>query len=233
MKPFGRLEILMHDRRATRTLNLVIILLLVLTLPGCKQASVSQTSLVRVRTLSAREFYPLAVKRARQWKSDAYLEWVTVGFRREEDSRHLSLSYGFESPGDDRYSLLITFREGSEEPQVENIYHQVPIEVRNSIDIDAWPLDSVDVLPIAQGNGGREFLVRHRSKSVVTYLDLKPELNVPGARLVWRAGYLDLVTRDSLDIIVDPLTGEILEIEEEGKDPQPDQSAMSVLSANL
>jgi hypothetical protein len=217
--------ILMYDRRATKTLiDLAIMALLVLTLAGCN-TSVPQTSApVEARTLSAKEFYPLAVEQARQWKSDVYLVSVTVDFRHEEDSAPLSLSYGFESSSDDRHSLLITFREGSEEPQVKSIYHQIPIEVRNSIDIDAWPLDSIDILSIAQENGGRLFLLRHRSKSLFTRLFLKPELNVPEARLVWRASYSDLVTKDRLDIIIDPLIGEILEIKEEGKEePQPGQ----------
>jgi len=197
-------------RSARTILGLAIVLLMLFTLTNCEQAPQQ----VRLRTLSAREFYPLALKRAQQWKPDAYLTRVNADILLEKDPEHLRLSFYFESPSDDHHSLRVAFWEGSSVPETESIYHQFPIEVRNPIKSEDWPLDSVDVLPIIQENGGDEFLAEHDPELVNMTLHLERRPTVPGARLAWRGSYMDYwVTQDGLYIKLNPETGELIEVE--------------------
>ena len=193
-------------------LMLVVMWFLLFALAGCERTSEP----LALRTLSAREFYPLAVDYAQNWKSDAHLKHISVTFVVKESSRHVLLFYDFESPSDDRHSLQVTFQEGSTEPEVETIDHSIPIQVYNPISREAWSLDSVDILSIAQKNGGDKFLMRYEPESTLTSLELEHQAPlVPGSRLVWRASYLDMMTRDTLDITINPDTGEIIEIGED------------------
>jgi hypothetical protein len=192
------------------TLGIVIVLLLLSTVTNCGQIHQQ----VQLRTLSAREYYPQALEKAQQWKPDAYLADISVDVLSEEDStRRLLLFFGFESPSDDRHSLLITFQEGVDEPKVKNIYREIPISVHNPINSEDWPVDSLKALAIAQGNGGDEFLAKHDPKTALMTLYLERLPKVPGARLQWRASFWDLATSEKVRIMLDPRTGEVIEVD--------------------
>ncbi len=138
--------------KARVILGLTIILPLLLALTSCQERGYQK---VQLRTRPVRPFYPLALKKAQQWKPDAYLDSISVdALPRDDYSRPILLFFGFESPSDDRHSLLIIFQNDVDEPKVEHVYHEVAISARNPINIEDWSLDSTDVLAIAQDNGG-------------------------------------------------------------------------------
>jgi hypothetical protein len=181
------------------------------TLTNCTQTPQQ----VHLRTLSAQEFYPLALEIAQEWKPDAYLADIEVDFLPEEDhERRLSMSFGFESPSDDRHSVLIFFREDTDEPEVEIIDHPNPIAVRNPISSEDWPVDSVEALAISQANGGNEFVTKYDPE--MTYLFLRLEERrpiVPGVGLRWRVSYSNLGTGEYIRVMLDPQTGEVIEVD--------------------
>jgi hypothetical protein len=192
------------------TLGIVIVLLLLSTVTNCGQIHQK----VRLRTLSAREYYPHALEKAQQWKPDAYLDRIRVDVLSEENfTRRLGMSFGFQSPNDDHHSLLIFFREDSDEPEVEIVYQEIPISVHNPINSEDWPVDSLKALAIAQGNGGDEFLAKHDPKTALMTLYLERLPKVPGARLQWRASFWDLATSEKVRIMLDPRTGEVIEVD--------------------
>jgi hypothetical protein len=170
---------------------------------------------VRMRTMSAQAYYAEALQRAQQWRSDVYLFRVTVGFCPVDDLQcSLTLRFGFRSPSDDHHSLMISIEEDAPAYAPEVIDHKIPIKVRNPIEPEDWPLDSVDVLAIAQAHGGDEFLRRHNPAAVDWMkLLLQPLPKVPGARLDWTAQYAVLSSDDKLDIDIDPKTGEVLAVD--------------------
>jgi hypothetical protein len=189
-------------------LRWVIILFLLFTITGCQQTPQRP----HLRALSARDYYPIALEKARQWRPDAYLSDISVDVLAEEEiERSLRVTFGFESPSDDRHSLLIFFREDSDEPQLERVEHRTPISVRNPISSEDWPVDSVKALAIALDNGGSEFLTKHDPEMMNLYLERLP--TVPGARLKWRASFWDWSPDELIWIMIDPRTGDVIEVE--------------------
>lgn len=198
-------------RRIRTILNWGVILLAFFTLTNCTQIP-EQGGL---RTLSAREFYPMALKIAQEWKSDAYLAGIQADFLPENEfKKQLSMSFSFESPNDDRHSLLVSFKEDTDEPQVKIVDHPVPISVRNPISSEDWPVDSMKALAISQNNGGKEFLTKYDSEATHLFLSLEERRPiVPGAHLQWRVSYSNLGTGEYVRVMLDPQTGEVIEVE--------------------
>lgn len=186
----------------------VVLLLMLFTLTNCERPAQQ----VPLRTLSARELYPRAMERAQQWKPDAYLADIRVDVLSEEDfNRQLGMSFGFESPSDDRQSLLIFYREDSDKLEAEIVDHEIPIQVRNPVALEDWPVDSLKALEIAQDNGGNEFLAGHDPDLMTLYLERVQ--NVPGADLQWRVSFWDWSTQEILWVMLDPQTGQVIEVE--------------------
>ncbi len=196
-------------RKIRTILSWVTILLLFFTLASCEQKTPEP---VQLRALSAREYYPQALERAQQWRPDVYLEYISMNVLSKEDfTRRLLVLFIFKSPSDERHSLSITFWEGSGEPAVESTYHEIANSVHNPILSEDWPLDSLDVLLIAQLNGGDKFLLEHNPEmtSITLFLERMP--NMPEVHPRWRA--LFWVSQESVQIIVDPQTGKVVEVE--------------------
>jgi len=124
------------------------------------------------------------------------------------------MSFGFESPSDDHHSLLIYFREDTDVPEREIVDHPIPISVRNPINPEDWLIDSVKALAIAQDNGLNKSMAKYDSETASLFLALEERRPiVPGALLQWRASYLDLGTLEGIDVMLDPQTGEVIEVE--------------------
>jgi hypothetical protein len=167
----------------------------------------------RLRTLSARRLYPLALARAQQWRPDAYLDYMRVGARQEDDlTEPLEITFGFESPSDGYQSISITFHEDSDESEVRTFDHSKASDVAIPIQSEDWPVDSVDALGIAQDSGGLEFLTRHDPDQTRMVLRFGyPYPPKPDARLLWEVFYQDS-SIGSLEITIDAGTGEVVEI---------------------
>ncbi len=189
-------------------MNIVVVLFLFFTLTNCTQRPPQP---VQLRTLSAREYYLIALEKAQQWKPDAFLTNISVRVLSETDfERQPSMSFVFQSPSDDHNSLLIFFGEDADVLKEEISYREDPISVRYPINSEDWSLDSMNVLRIAQKNGGNEFLNKHDPETAVMslYLERRPT----GAHPKWRASYLDLGDSERVDIDIDPQTGEVIEV---------------------
>jgi hypothetical protein len=186
----------------------LVTLSLLLALPAC----VGSPDSVELRTVSVQRFYDMAVAEAERWSPGAYLCELEVTVVPADGSREPWASFGFESPEKDQESVSLDFTPNSSWPDVDVIEHERPISIRIPILPDEWWLDSPDVLLIAQEHGGDDFLARHSVDLVSISLYLERVPRVPETPLVWRVSYLDWVTSDRLDIDVDPLTGEVLEV---------------------
>jgi hypothetical protein len=193
-------------RKIEMIVRTAVVLLLLLTLANC-QHTYYQTPL---RTRSARTLYPAALRKALGWRPDAYLESIVVDvLPRDDDSQRVQLRFHFQSPSDDRYSLSVSFQGDSDEMKIKQYSHEMAISVHNPINSEDWPLDSVDVLPIAQANGGDEFLAGRNLEVMLMSLHLQRWSSAPGVLLQWRAIYFDSLTDDRLDVMVNSQTGKI------------------------
>jgi hypothetical protein len=194
-------------RKVKTTLGIVAVLLLLVTLANCQQTYHQ----IQLRTRSARDLYPAALKKAHGWRSDAYLQYIDVDILPRDDYTHpVLVCFHFESPSDGHYSLSITFQGDLDEPEIKQFFHETALSVHNPIKSEDWSLDSTDILPIVQDNGGNEFLARHNSETTLMVLYLERQPIAPGALLKWRASYFDKVTGDGLTVTLDPQTGKVI-----------------------
>lgn len=164
--------------------------------------------------LSAAEHYDDALRRARQWRDDAYLGGARASVAASAaDARPAAgLTYMFHSPTTPHSFYILRFSAGGwnaeEDTKTALAVTPAPIERAD------WSLDSVDAWSIALANGGEDFLLHYQDP--MTAMDVT--LDYWGTRtgeevLAWRANYL-IVYGPTLDILIDPKDGDIIEIEE-------------------
>jgi hypothetical protein len=68
---------------------------------------------------------------------------------------------------------------------------------------------------IAQANGGREFLLRYQEPMTLMSVELdRPRGFMEYGRLVWTVEFF-ILNGPSLDILIDPQSGKIIEVEEQ------------------
>ncbi len=187
----------------------ISLLLISFILISCGQTSQN----VHVRTLSAEEYYPIALKIGQEWKSDAYLESIDSDFITEEEiEKQLEIYFSFESPTNDFQSLLIKFTEDLNEPKIQVVEHSNPISVRNPIELKDWPVNNIKALQVAQDNGGNEFLSKYDSETANLFIRLEERRPImPGVLPRWRVSYANFDAGKGVDISIDPLTGEVIE----------------------
>ncbi|NIN68301.1 MAG: hypothetical protein GTO63_27055 [Anaerolineae bacterium] len=165
--------------------------------------------------VSAADYYPQAVEKASDWRPDAYLAGISA---RPAPSASIglgpSLRYYFESASAESEFYKVSLRHGTW--SAETVPKGASSVTYPPINREDWTLDSVDAWAIAQANGGEEFLLNHQDPLTMMALSLSHER--VGDRedvLVWRVWYRvgSATVYDALDMMIDPKTGDILQLE--------------------
>jgi Tol biopolymer transport system component len=162
---------------------------------------------------SAADHYPEALDRAMDWKADAHLIHIDSGVG-YVDTTHggPSITFYFRAPSAPDSMYQVRLANEAWTSRVVDLGSGVA--VAPLIEREQWTLDSVDAWSIAQANGGEEFLFHYHDPMTIMVASLE-YWPVRGGEevLVWRANYM-IPPSSSLDILIDPRTGDIIEVEE-------------------
>ena len=156
---------------------------------------------------SAAEVYPAAQAEAYTWRSDARLTGIRVHIR---PSRRTT--FFFDSAADPTIGLVVFAHEGTDGSRLtaEEVALEPTIE-EPAIRAEDWPLDSPDVFGAAVKNAASGFLLQHPDSSN-WYMQF-PGYGAPNPDdVLWRVAFGEPFA-DSLDVYVDPVTGEVKEAE--------------------
>ena len=205
-----------EKRWAIFRLGVVLLLsaiILVAYLMGYCSMSPDQELLMEPKIPSLKEYYPQALAEAIKWRQDAYMVDASINIR---PSRILG-SFAFDSESDPEVGFLFHIEGSDEGFQVEPKELDAPGRwvIQPAIEPDEWALDSLDVARIAYENGGREFLKEHPEvNTVLLHLmrvsgSASDRTGLNQGNVIWVATFYRL-RKVSIDIYIDPITGEVL-----------------------
>lgn len=169
-----------------------------------------------VDTLSIRDLYPEALQIAKAWKMDAYFAGAQTSFWPTDSDEFRQASFHFLSRSTDFIGLRVSYdpETGSFEDEWLSVANEDPRQKEEIADVE-WGLDSVDALEIAQNAGGGEFLAGQPGKRLVLYLRLEKRQVGQDLRTVWFvAYYAGMPPAADRRIVIDAMTGEILEVDD-------------------
>lgn len=206
--------------RRLLTIALVVAALLVVAVYGtlflqtsASRAPVSQ----RINTLPppeelscpASETYPEASGLARDWQGDARLVGLSATWREPTEEALLhgqaTWTFRFLSPSANQtYRAIIT------EGRIEGAPGETHKTHGEEIKWEQVQLDCADALLLFLSHGGSEFLAQHH----VTTVRLQLSAGLVRGRTVWMLAALSSTDRTGITLVVDALSGEILETPE-------------------
>jgi hypothetical protein len=193
---------------------LAVLLLAIIVVGGCVNRGQNSISLSasspRLAVLSARTFWPQALALAQEWRPDVYVRSVDVDVPlRNSSSDHRTMWFSFQSPGEDFVTLVVACdAKGCGSFEVEQ-KPQYPLRQCTPFALDDFALDSKDALDIGLQNGGESYM-QLQTVSVLLMLNrTSPGCNGP---VVWRASFANLAAVEGLDVVIDAVTGEVVEI---------------------
>jgi hypothetical protein len=159
---------------------------------------------------SAAEHYEEALRRATEWKRDAYLFSVTADVASSSGAPPTGgdLAYYFQSITTRRSFLTLRLIDGAWTSEVNS---KTSAETYPAIARENWVLDSVDAWSIALANGGEEFLIEHQEPLTSMQATLMYRAVGDEDLLVWSVDFL-ILFGPRLLLEIDPATGEILEV---------------------
>jgi len=180
---------------------------------GCRAEEHFFDVMGELSVLSAADHYEEALHRATEWRPDACLSSVmTLARASGETSRKPFLMFQFHSltTGDSFLSVEFDGEAWSSRVTEQSLSAVTP----SPIDRDDWPLDSVDAWSIALANGGEDFLLEYQDPMTSMAVELDYWRTDTGQeRLAWRVDFF-IVHGPSLDIRIDPHSGDIIEVQE-------------------
>jgi hypothetical protein len=195
---------------------LAVLLLAIIVVGGCVNRGQNSTSLSasspRLAVLSARTFWPQALALAQEWRPDVYVRVVRVRVdapSRNSSSEHPVVRFSFQSPSEDYVTFVVACdAKGCGSFEVEQ-KPQYPLRQCTPFALDDFALDSKDALDIGLQNGGESYM-QLQTVSVLLMLNrTSPGCNGP---VVWRASFANLAAVEGLDVVIDAVTGEVVEI---------------------
>ena len=181
-----------------------------LLVQGCGTTAVPPE--VSVQTQSLQALYPRALKIARDWKADAYLVRGQASFGIDGRDWYQYANFSFRSPQTDIIGLRIEY-----DPETDSFSDEwlsiakVDPERYPRIEDSEWAIDSVEALEIAQAHGGADFLADRSDRDLNLYLRLKKQKRNANLSAVWFVAYYDETEPANLFVVVDALTGEVIE----------------------
>jgi hypothetical protein len=195
------------ERYTLRIGTLVCLGFLVL---GCG-ASTTPSEVI-VSTLSIRSLYPEALEVAKDWKEDAYLVEAQVSFGESSVDEYQYADFDFRSPSTKIVGLSVWYDPATDSFRDEwlSIAKVDPSREPEIKDSD-WHIDSTEALEIAQAHGGAEFLAGRSDSHLYLYLRLEKRQNNGQPLTVWLAAYYDETAGEELFVVIDALSGEVVE----------------------
>jgi hypothetical protein len=196
-------------RQAAIRLLIVIALAALVVVPQLMARGRAEPALPSAEDIpSAAELYSVALAEAQMWRPDAYLTSIHVQIRRRP-----FVSFGFDSLVDPSTGLSLIAEEGAS--GVRFAAEEFPVEGSTETTLalrrDQWPLDSREIFAIVVKNGATEFLLDHPDSS--NWFLQFPGYGAPNPDdVLWRVAFGEPFA-DSLDVYVDPVTGEVKEAE--------------------
>ena len=192
---------------------LVGTIILVAYLMGYCSMSPDQELLTEPKIPSVKEYYPQALAEARKWRQDAYMVDASINIR---PSRILG-SFAFDSASDPEAGLLYFIIASDEGFQTETKEVDASGRMKSdpAIEPNEWALDSLDIARIAYENGGDAFLKEHPEVNTVLLHLMRVSGSASGRTgliqgdVIWVATFYRL-REVSIDIYIDPITGEVL-----------------------
>jgi hypothetical protein len=178
---------------------------------GC--ASPTSAPEIAVETMSLQGLYPEALRVAQAWKGDAYLVDAQTTFWVGGSEGYRYANFSFRSPSTDVVGLFVGYdpETGLFEDEWLSIAKVDPQREPEIRDAD-WPIDSFQALEIVQAAGGAEFLSGRVDRDLYMYLRLKTRQEGEQAKVVWIAAYYDETASQSLIVVIDALTGNLVEM---------------------
>jgi Tol biopolymer transport system component len=163
--------------------------------------------------LSATEHYDEALRRAIDWKADAYLASISADVGSPNISRRgRSISFLFHAPSAANSTYRLRLNKDTWTPQV--IGAGSSTSTAPPIEREQWTLDSVDAWSIAQANGGEKYLRLYQGPRTVVEVTLDYRTTRGGEKtLAWRVHYY-ISYGPILDMLIDPQTGGIIQVRE-------------------
>jgi hypothetical protein len=163
---------------------------------------------IRLSALSSRVLWPQALALAQEWRCDAYISNVGVEVRLPNvPSSRSTVSLLFQSPSEDLGTLTVLCNaEGCSSFEFE---HTRTLQKCTPIALDDFVLDSSDVLEIGLQHGGETY-VHRRTASVLLQLG-RHSPSCTGS-VQWTVKFADLATTEGLIVVIDPITGEVIEV---------------------
>jgi hypothetical protein len=196
---------------------LAALLLVTIVAGGCadqgrQSQTPTSTPLRHLPALSARTFWPQASALAQEWRPDAYVRDITVEvdvrLRNSSPDRRV-IYFSVQSPNEDYVQLAVACdAKGCDSFEVEQ-KPEYPLMQCIPFALDDFTLDSGDALEIGLQRGGEKYM----QLQIVSVI-LKLNRASPGCTgsLEWTASFADLTAIEGLDVIIDAVTGEVVEI---------------------
>lgn len=158
--------------------------------------------------LSSRVFWTQALALAQEWRTDAYITNVEVDVRLPNvPSSRSIVSLLFQSPSENLVTLTVWCNaEGCSSFEFE---HTTPLQQCTPITLDDFVLDSSDVLDIGLQYGGEAYAHRRTASVLLQLYRHSPSCT---GSIQWTVKFADLATTEGLIIVIDPITGEVIEI---------------------
>ena len=165
--------------------------------------------------VSAADYYPQALDKARQWRPDAHLDLISTSPAPSALTMDLPyLCYFFDSRAAETTFYEVCLRQGTW--RGEAVSEAGSSVTYPPIKREDWALDSVDAWAIAEANGGEDFLLKHQDPLTMMAITLSHErIGDREDVLVWRVWYRvgSATVYSALDMMIDPKTGDILRLE--------------------
>jgi len=182
---------------------------------GREQVELTATQPIHLPVLSVQSFWLQALAVAQEWHPDAYVSGVRVDVplptRKVYPEGYPSVRFSFQSPGENYVTLVILCNaEKCHSFEVEQ-NPQYPLEQCTPINLNDFTLDSGEVVDIGLEYGGEDYI-----NLPTADVDLMLFRDIPSCsgQVKWRISFTDFATRKEVALVIDAVTGEVIEVRE-------------------
>jgi len=187
---------------------LIIIIVILSLVSSCNGEATHTPSIGSIEIIPLGETLPIFEKEAEIWKSDAYLIWVDIDIRPDYPEKSIVSTAAFNSPSSEYESLLI-YLMADDTVKQEIVEHEIPVYQQEPITHNDWEIDSQEALDLMLDQDGLDFI--WNSDWQCSFLILERVLHNPDQPVVWRLTLMECLGDFVRHILLDPITGEILE----------------------
>jgi hypothetical protein len=189
--------------------KIMIALVLSWTISSCDGVVDSTPTAESIEIISLRENMTALEDEAISWRSDAYLSWADIDIRINHPEGSQVIAASFNSPISEYESLLVYVGVDSK-LMSEIVEHEIPVYQKQPITLQDWTIDSQEALDIMLDQDGFEF-IQNKGSEQCSFLKLERLRDRPDQPVVWRLTLTECFGDFVRHIILDPITGEILE----------------------